>query len=105
MAASVQSCGERALRGGATLGPWRNLEDVEFATLEWVWWFNQHRLLEPIGYVPRPSTSRRSTTARRLKRPRRHSRNEVSGKPGAVHVQLQGCTPTSVGFSSGVDTG
>jgi transposase InsO family protein len=33
-------------------GPWRNVEDVEFATLEWVWWFNHHRLLEPIGYVP-----------------------------------------------------
>jgi putative transposase len=33
-------------------GPWRNLEDVELATLEWVWWFNHHRLLEPIGYVP-----------------------------------------------------
>jgi transposase InsO family protein len=32
--------------------PWRGLEDVEFATLEWVWWFNHHRLLEPIGYVP-----------------------------------------------------
>ena len=33
-------------------GPWRNLEDVEFATLEWVWWFNNKRLLEPIGYIP-----------------------------------------------------
>jgi transposase InsO family protein len=33
-------------------GPWRALEDVEFATLEWVWWFNHHRLLEPIGYIP-----------------------------------------------------
>jgi len=33
-------------------GPWRTLEDVEFATLEWVWWFNNHRLLEPIGYIP-----------------------------------------------------
>ena len=33
-------------------GPWRNLEDVEFATLEWVWWFNNKRLLEPIGYMP-----------------------------------------------------
>ncbi len=33
-------------------GPWRGLEDVEFATLEWVWWFNHHRLLEPIGYIP-----------------------------------------------------
>jgi transposase InsO family protein len=33
-------------------GPWRNLEDVEFATLEWVAWYNNRRLLEPIGYVP-----------------------------------------------------
>lgn len=33
-------------------GPWRNLEAVEFATLEWVDWFNHRRLLEPIGYVP-----------------------------------------------------
>jgi putative transposase len=33
-------------------GPWRGLEDVEFATLEWVDWFNHRRLLEPIGYVP-----------------------------------------------------
>lgn len=33
-------------------GPWRGFEDVEFATLEWVWWFNHHRLLEPLGYLP-----------------------------------------------------
>lgn len=33
-------------------GPWRNVEQVEFATLEWVDWFNNRRLLEPIGYVP-----------------------------------------------------
>jgi putative transposase len=33
-------------------GPWRTLEDVEFATLEWVDWFNTRRPLEPIGYVP-----------------------------------------------------
>jgi transposase InsO family protein len=33
-------------------GPWRSLEDVEFATLEWVDWFNNRRLLEPIGNVP-----------------------------------------------------
>ncbi len=33
-------------------GPWRSLDDVEFATLEWVDWFNNRRLLEPIGYVP-----------------------------------------------------
>jgi len=33
-------------------GPWRSLETVEFATLEWVDWFNHRRLLEPIGYLP-----------------------------------------------------
>jgi transposase InsO family protein len=33
-------------------GPWRHLEAVEFATLTWVDWFNNRRLLEPIGYVP-----------------------------------------------------
>ncbi len=33
-------------------GPWRNIEDVEFATLTWVDWFNHRRLLEPIGNVP-----------------------------------------------------
>ena len=33
-------------------GPWRHLEAVEFATLEWVDWFNHRRLLEGIGYVP-----------------------------------------------------
>ena len=33
-------------------GPWRSLEDVELATLEWVDWFNTRRLLEPIGNMP-----------------------------------------------------
>jgi transposase InsO family protein len=33
-------------------GPWRGLDEVEYATLEWVDWFNHRRLLEPIGYVP-----------------------------------------------------
>ncbi len=33
-------------------GPWRDLEIVEFATLEWVDWFNHRRLLGPIGHMP-----------------------------------------------------
>jgi len=33
-------------------GPWKNLEAVEYATLEWVDWFNNRRLLEPIGDIP-----------------------------------------------------
>ena len=33
-------------------GPWRSMEAVEYATLEWVDWFNNRRLLEPIGNIP-----------------------------------------------------
>jgi transposase InsO family protein len=32
--------------------PWKTKAAVELATLEWVAWFNHHRLLEPIGYIP-----------------------------------------------------
>jgi transposase InsO family protein len=32
--------------------PWKTWEAVELATLEWVSWFNHHRLFEPIGYIP-----------------------------------------------------
>jgi transposase InsO family protein len=34
------------------LGPWKGPEDVEFATLEWVAWYNSQRLMEPLGYLP-----------------------------------------------------
>ena len=33
-------------------GPWKNLDAVEYATLEWVDWFNNRRILEPIGDIP-----------------------------------------------------
>ena len=33
-------------------GPWRNLEGVEFATLEWIDWFNNRRLFGPLGNIP-----------------------------------------------------
>ena len=33
-------------------GPWKNIDEVEYATLQWVDWFNNRRLLEPIGNVP-----------------------------------------------------
>lgn len=62
---SVRSCGnayDNALAESAIglfktevirlKGPWRHLEAVEFATLEWVDWFNHRRLLEPIGDMP-----------------------------------------------------
>jgi putative transposase len=33
-------------------GPWKSVDDVEYATLEWVDWFNNRRILEPIGNIP-----------------------------------------------------
>jgi transposase InsO family protein len=33
-------------------GPWKTMESVELATLEWVSWFNHQRLMEPLGYIP-----------------------------------------------------
>ena len=33
-------------------GPWKTREAVEIATLGWVFWFNHHRLMESLGYVP-----------------------------------------------------
>ena len=32
--------------------PWRNMQDLEMATLGWVDWFNNRRLLGPIGNIP-----------------------------------------------------
>ena len=39
----------------ARRGPWRHCEAVEFATLDWVHWYNHRRLFEPLGHVP-PAT-------------------------------------------------
>lgn len=50
-------------------GPWRSFEAVEFATLEWVDWFNTRRLLEPIGNMPPAEAEARyyaQTTAQAL---------------------------------------
>ena len=56
-------------------GPWKGIDEVEYATLEWVDWFNHRRLLAPIGYVPPAefeATSRREEDPNypaRLKQP------------------------------------
>jgi len=51
-------------------GPWKTIEDVEFATLEWVDWFNNRRLLEPTGYIPRRSSKRCTIASSPLSRTR-----------------------------------
>jgi putative transposase len=66
-------------------GPWKGLDDLEYATLEWVDWFNHRRLLEPIGYVPPAefeATFQREGTPAILF----DSRTRASDEPGAAHA-------------------
>jgi hypothetical protein len=67
-------------------GPWRSLEAVGFATLDWVDWFNNRRLLEPIGGIPPVEGETRYYA--QLEEPALaawDSTKNASGKPGAVH--------------------
>ena len=63
----------------------RNLQDVEFATLEWIAWFNTRRLLKPMGTSRRPSTRQPAMVVSRPQLSWRHSREEASGEAGAIH--------------------
>ena len=67
--------------------PWKTKEAVELATLEWVSWFNHHRLLEPIGYIP-PAEAE-ANYYRQLANQASHWRPDLnqtaSTKPGAIH--------------------
>ena len=69
-------------------GPWRHLESVEFATLRWVDWFNNRRLLEPIGYVPPAEYEASYYQQLAGSGARRHpdTHNEIDGK-AAEHPQ------------------
>jgi putative transposase len=62
-------------------GPWKGLEEVEFATLEWVDWFNHRRLLEPIGdEFEAIRYEKQESPAKEV------GLNQTSlGEPGAVH--------------------
>jgi hypothetical protein len=78
---------QRSLKGGGhpRPGPWRSFDAVEFATSEWVDWFNNRRLPEPVGNIP--TVGPRTTTAL-LDQPawRRDSNQTASEKLGAVHA-------------------
>ena len=65
-------------------GPWRNVDEVEYATLEWVDWFNNRRLLEPIGDIPAAEYEAMYYQERGRRWPP-ESRQKPSGEPGAIH--------------------
>ena len=66
-------------------GPWRKLDDVEYATLEWVDWFNNRRLLEPIGNIPPAEFELMYYRQQDESADRGLTQTGVSGNPGAVH--------------------
>lgn len=71
-------------------GPWRTFDAVEYATLEWVDWFNNRRLLEPIGNIPPAEAEQRYYAALDATPHRRNNLNQpASGKPGAVHLVVE----------------
>ena len=74
-------------------GPWRRFEDVEFATLEWVHWFNNRRLLGPIGNIP-PAEAEANFYAQLAETgiAAQDSNKAASGKPGAVHSMTRNAT-------------
>ena len=65
-------------------GPWRGLDDLEIATLEWVDWFNNGASSRTSAGFPRPSTRRTTGSHQGRLQPCRW-RNQPSTEPGAVH--------------------
>ena len=61
------------------------MEAVEFATLEWVDWFNNRRLLEPIGNIPPAEAEERYYAMMAETAVGRDSNKIASGNPGAGH--------------------
>ena len=66
-----------------------NAEAVEFATLEWVDWFNHRRLLEPIGNIPPAEAEARYYAQTESLAMGRDSSKTASGKSGTVHLSLE----------------
>ena len=65
-------------------GPWRNIDEVEYATLEWVDWFNHRRLLEPIGNMPPAELEAVYERRQQESAMAADSHHRVSGISGAV---------------------
>ena len=67
-------------------GPWRNLEAVEFATLEWVDWFNNRRLHIELGDIP-PAEHEAHHYRQNPASTTLETRERASTKPGAVQFE------------------
>ena len=67
------------------LGPWKSMREVEWETLGWVEWFNNRRLLEPIGYItPAEAEEAFYANLNVLDKVASYLNQSPSGKPGPV---------------------
>ena len=71
-------------------GPWRGVDDLELATLNWVHWFNETRLHSSIGDVP-PNEYEREHYRQINPQPQRGRENPPSTEPGTVHGEVAQC--------------
>ena len=70
-------------------GPWRSLDDVEYATLAWVAWFNTCRLLEPLGYLPPAEYELQFERLSAAPRLLEHSTTESPTNPGRFSLHRE----------------
>lgn len=72
--------------------PWKTKETVEFATRDWVSWFNHHRLLEPIIYIP-PAAAETNYHGNSPVRPprRRHDLNQPASMKARAFRRVHAC--------------
>jgi transposase InsO family protein len=69
-------------------GPWKGLEYVEFATLDWVHWYNTKRLMSSIGYVPHAEYDAAYYDEQSSGSSSQGLRNKGSAEHGAIKVAL-----------------
>ena len=68
LAEAMNSAYKEELIRGPGQGPWRNVDDVELATLSWVHWWNTERLHEYLDYVPPAEFEENWSKANRVRR-------------------------------------
>ena len=66
-------------------GPWKSIDDVEFATLEWLDWFNHRRLLSSTGDIPPAEFEERYWTEKERESAAGLKQLSPSTEPGAIH--------------------
>ena len=65
--------------------PWKTVDDVEYATAEWVDWFNHRRLYEQCGHIPPVEAEDLYYAHQQAQQELQPSNQQLPGLAGAVH--------------------